>query len=798
MTYPVNIPITDDFVETTYANYYTYNAGLLDQFANQNHVDIRTFNPTSETTAPESWVISGTGTITSLGAQSDINYWNGIEVACTTGTITLTSSPLWPIFPTFSEPTTARSVDLLTGFEDTDFLSLGLPSFPLSDITTASSYIELIDFNNNSVKVYFNQSILTLTNGNSEFRVERSAIDNDVIDLADIVTVQIVIVATSSCTFRAQAFRLIGAEWQQGPVDFDNWFGRLRSTPTTNGADTPSTGYTVGVSTFTQPILLRSNDPSNFNDPTPIDVQLGVVFNTGLQNALNTFNLYMREYDQGTPYTQNDLNYLEQYQLDGLPQPNINTSIPSNNWIIFSFQWGTSFQLSIGNQLSFPYIFNDFSLSNNTYYILICSLQNTTAQAYIYPLNGDFSINPNSTLNTTAINDEFTFPRRAGRVGWNANLLDGSTFVSNIRQRELTFAEYISTPLNSYTPVSGGQIFANSTPNIELWEEFLPGPNNLVAGSSYSILYPSLDLYPGDIYPEGSSSSGGSIGSFITRDSNRSITGLSYRIQIYGTSTNQGFISNALNITDLSQIGISFSIWYPSNGGTLVADLISEDGFVISLSLPEITPNQWQNITINAPSQLASTGYFFLYIYQPQALSGTWWIDNVSVFQRAVLWSGRSVVDDPWESNYAPWTDFQEGINSYQSGAQFPVWGSQFQVKAKGFRQDSYILGPVNLLPKYAQLGRLIWPENNLTGITGPTASFTYANPSLTVTLTNTSTAGTANIILYEWNLGDGSLYVGKSVPAHTYAATGTYNITLTVTDAYAQRSTTSQTVAVS
>ncbi|MEZ5013490.1 MAG: PKD domain-containing protein [Chitinophagales bacterium] len=59
-----------------------------------------------------------------------------------------------------------------------------------------------------------------------------------------------------------------------------------------------------------------------------------------------------------------------------------------------------------------------------------------------------------------------------------------------------------------------------------------------------------------------------------------------------------------------------------------------------------------------------------------------------------------------------------------------------------------------------------------------PVASFTYTATGLTVSFTNTSTDGAS----YSWSFGDGSTST-SSDPAHTYATTGSYTVSITVTN---------------
>lgn len=77
-----------------------------------------------------------------------------------------------------------------------------------------------------------------------------------------------------------------------------------------------------------------------------------------------------------------------------------------------------------------------------------------------------------------------------------------------------------------------------------------------------------------------------------------------------------------------------------------------------------------------------------------------------------------------------------------------------------------------------------------------PVASFTYSCSGLTCSFTDTSTDPENNISTRNWGFGDST---GSSTqnPTHTYAAGGTYAVTLTVIDSVGASSSTSQNVAV-
>ena len=64
-----------------------------------------------------------------------------------------------------------------------------------------------------------------------------------------------------------------------------------------------------------------------------------------------------------------------------------------------------------------------------------------------------------------------------------------------------------------------------------------------------------------------------------------------------------------------------------------------------------------------------------------------------------------------------------------------------------------------------------------------PVANFTSVTNGLTANFTDTSTDNDGNIAARSWNFGDGSPLSNAINPSQTYAAAGTYQVTLTVTD---------------
>lgn len=67
-------------------------------------------------------------------------------------------------------------------------------------------------------------------------------------------------------------------------------------------------------------------------------------------------------------------------------------------------------------------------------------------------------------------------------------------------------------------------------------------------------------------------------------------------------------------------------------------------------------------------------------------------------------------------------------------------------------------------------------------GNVAPVANFSVTTNKLTVTFTDGSSDSDGTIVARSWNFGDGTSSTATN-PSHTYAAAGTYSVTLTVTD---------------
>jgi PKD repeat protein len=81
-------------------------------------------------------------------------------------------------------------------------------------------------------------------------------------------------------------------------------------------------------------------------------------------------------------------------------------------------------------------------------------------------------------------------------------------------------------------------------------------------------------------------------------------------------------------------------------------------------------------------------------------------------------------------------------------------------------------------------------------GNVAPTASFTSSVSGLTASFTDTSTDSDGSIASRSWNFGDGGTSTAAN-PSRTYAAAGSYTVTLTVTDNGGASNTATRTVTV-
>jgi hypothetical protein len=722
---------------------------------------VSTIGGTRIVTTGEHWT---TGTVAS---DSTVDYFPTLKVTTIIGTVT-TSSDM-PALP----------VDILNDFDGTDFFTVAFPNFPAASINLATSTIKLYDGNGNSRSVALNTSSPAMAAGDTEFRTTLATLRTGLTDFSKITKVEFNFVATAVVTVRVNAIRVIASDWTVAGVDMDTRYGTLRRTPARDGSIS-------ALPEFTQPIMWRSDTPASSNDPRPIDAEVATLFTTGSNIQTNSFTLYFREATMDF-LTQLDLNGETQAMLDGHEQPDLgdarfNSRFQSDldpfsqsqldtisqsdlertadflsaSWIQFTCQWAPVASPSTvtitdteGNGYNFA-----ITLSANTSYIFFASVKENTVRATIYNLDASGNVG-SQVFDSSQIIDDTAFKRRRGRFGWYASLRDGDARINSIEARTLSFAEYRSSPLKSITPVDGAELFVSTSPNIEQFSYFTPGPYNTATGSA------------------------------VSRDTARSTSGESWKVTSYGSVYYQGLASNPVSITDLENTEIQFDLFYPAdavlNGITLNASLQGvSDLRTIPLLMPTIIPDQWQRIRILLPtSQATLTGSYKFLLFQTGLSQSSWWVDGATIFSRSVAWDGRSIVDDPWGANDARWTPFRNTLSRSNGGILFPNRGRELQVRGRALRQDASI-SRVQFTPKYSELGRFITDQSSAK-IT-PTASFTTtALGGGRIRFTNTSTDTDGYVALAQWNFGDGAAAVGNVVE-HVYLS-GSYTATLTAID---------------
>lgn len=115
---------------------------------------------------------------------------------------------------------------------------------------------------------------------------------------------------------------------------------------------------------------------------------------------------------------------------------------------------------------------------------------------------------------------------------------------------------------------------------------------------------------------------------------------------------------------------------------------------------------------------------------------------------------------------------------------------------AKVFRADQYVSSyGTTTSDHYPVLTRYTVPGGGPVN-TPPTASFTSSCTDLTCAFTDASTDADGTVAAWNWNFGDGTTSSVRN-PSHTYAAAGSYTVTLTATDDLGASSSTTRSVTV-
>lgn len=709
---------------------------------------------------------------------------------------------------------TSTPIDLQTGFEDDDEISMALPDFPGKFLNLNESFLELSSHPEGlfdvpeSKKVFFSESKLSLNDSadiaNKEFVVNRSAFAG--IDLSKVYGVRVAFQSGYTLDVFIMALRLLSKNWKYGPTDINTTKKVLKKSAPRNGDLSTPFEREEGI-------LWRSG-PTLESVPRPINMEVGAMFNSGtFADGTCEINLYFRELTEDF-LTQVDLNGLTQDDLQGRVQPDVGDAmynprtqddlegIPqiaadgiqlndrtqydlertpdyfSASYIFSRFQWnadrtliqiGTS-ETPKGDGTGYPYSFAP--LKQNTDYVAFTKIEENSARVQLYEVLASGNIQIKLVFDTNTIIDDSFIKRRKGRFGWQASLPTNAV-LDSIRSKGEVYAEYRSVQLESETPVVGAELFVQASPDEQLFKTLAPGLSNT---------------------PEGS---------LIQSDTARTTSGLSWRIETTGREPGQGFISNSFLVRDFDNINIDLDIYYPQeliNAGVLPKfQIVSESGNrYANLVTTKIFGDQWTHLTFDLPfDEQILPGRYRLAITQQTAKSSKWWIDKVSIRDRVVSWSGRAQAEDAWGTTKPKWQPYLDYKNGENYGIVFPERGRFLQTRAQSFRPDGEI-NRIQVVPKYAELGRLTFDvDKTYTGRAPIIAMLNPMNfgPNLYGFAAYPLLRNASNeISTYLWYFGDGEVGYGAGV-YHRYKSTGTYQVTVVATDIRGNRSSTSKTL---
>lgn len=797
-------------------NYDMYNTAHRDALLANRHVNIRSFIQTDialtlDMQSLELNSMQTFDTLTMNDIESDIPYfagekWTGgtcapdstnhnvntLTILCTANVEQIAASVT--LDSANSKLTTQRAETNVKALMDVDpnaVIALTIPQLWTFSLTNASCFLELTSeatgaFTDYTVSIPFSTGNFQSDSVNWPLTaLTATKVGTHYLDPSAITGVRIRLLSTVNATITVTGLRALGSNWNAPYAgDWDTRYQRFARVVDLNGA----------LSNSSESVFRAAYPPGQDYDPHPIDVKLTCAFHSGTVGAdINTMTFYFREraedyenqvtlntYSQAnleaikaqpdygqsifTTRHQSDLEVFGQSNLDTQTQAELEEEqdLLSAAWIEAKIVWNnTGTTLTIKDTATAAgdeYVLTSAALTASQDYLLTLDLETNTLTLKLQKLDQHGTLTGNPVWSESIIDDSM-FRRRKGRVGWNLNLLDGQAYVDGIRTAKTMFAEYQSLPFQSITPADGIELFVSGMPDRELVQGIDPGP------------------YGGTVVPD------------VTHTNS---TDGAFKVTTSGTPL-QGVMTTPVLIEDFESTSCSFDIYYPQStidqGGALQVILLGDRGRILELPLPQLQGDRWQTIRLSSISNNdQQTGNYRLVVWQTQAISSSWWIDNISIKARSMAWSGRV---DP----RTDWLDFRDTYNSDSSGVRFLEPGFETQVRGQALRQDAY-LGKVAFKPRYAELGRLVWPEDKPAATT-VTAVASSSLSGLTGTFHGDSSTTTGGFLVdWLWYFGDGSFEHGPTV-SHTYALSGTYTVTLVVTDNRGNRDSATLTVTV-
>jgi hypothetical protein len=255
--------------------------------------------------------------------------------------------------------------------------------------------------------------------------------------------------------------------------------------------------------------------------------------------------------------------------------------------------------------------------------------------------------------------------RRKGRFGWWANLLDNQSYVRKIAVNSASYAEYVSNPLKSKTPVNGVQVFSESSPAIRKFTKGYAFGSGAILSNTKTDEYVISTVTSGDMV--------------------------------------QGFCTNDFTVNN-SKLKIDFNL-FVNNKNDISAYLLSTEKDIevrIDLSLGNIKSNRINKIDLILNN--LKFGNYKLYVVQEVLRKNQITINNLTINSPQVQWSARPNVIDNW-------IDYDLDNTSMNEGLMFSERGKNLQIKGAAKTQFASIK-KVKSVPKYADLGAFQWSDS--------------------------------------------------------------------------------------
>jgi hypothetical protein len=556
-----------------------------------------------------------------------------------------------------------KGVDL-SSYSATDYISVACPDFT-ANIDTENSYLDLSsdpdgEFGAGTIgSVSFDQSTGSLTPGDVELRFPLSLFNN--VDLSYVTGVRFRLNVTSDDDFKVMSVRCISTAWEYPPIDL-NTVSECIELPVSPTGDPD---YSVAFPTVSEGnTATRPNAwPVLWQRLNPKDLSASAEVYTGTLGGTNTLSLFFRA-DNISRSELLDFENLTMGDLNGLPPEEGDVS--AFEYLSANLVWesGASY-MDISNHDGIVHSF-DLSLSASTRYQFTVSVNGDKMRLQIHSmLYGRLD----ELVHDTGFIRSPLFDHRLGAFGWWAELEDGDSLIDNIRPRFANFGDLLTNRYESSTPVMGAQLVETSTPPVHLVDAVGTGPFGGIVNSQ-----------------------------------------LDGTVKVETNGKMKGFQTNYFDVTDWANTLIEFEIY--RDEGEYVAYLLSASGNIVEVPMLDAPAGVWQKIRHRTGPKPDPTGAHTLVVSKVTSDNSVWSIRNLSVSSRAISWSARGK-SDPWGMAGNQWTPFEDVANTANGGVVFKEPGP-IQVKAT-LRTGDASIQEFSVIPKYAELGRLVW-DNETTG----------------------------------------------------------------------------------